>query len=45
MASLCASRARAIRQGKIESDDDEWIAFRVALTVPDRRSGDKNARG
>jgi hypothetical protein len=32
-----ASRARAIRQGNIESDDDEWIAFLVALTDPDRR--------
>jgi hypothetical protein len=31
------SRARAIRQGDIESDDDEWIAFLVALTDPDRR--------
>jgi hypothetical protein len=31
------SRARAIRQGNIESDDDEWIAFLVALTDPDRR--------
>jgi hypothetical protein len=25
------------RQGNIESDDDEWIAFLVALTDPDRR--------
>jgi hypothetical protein len=32
-----ASRARAIRHGNIESDDDEWIAFLVALTDPDRR--------
>ena len=29
-----ASRARAIRRGNIESDDDEWIAFLVVLTDP-----------
>jgi hypothetical protein len=27
-----ASRARAIRQGSIESEDDTWIAFLVALS-------------
>jgi hypothetical protein len=27
-----ASRARAIRQGNIESEDDTWIAFLVPLT-------------
>jgi hypothetical protein len=32
-----ASRARAVRQGNIESDDDEWITFLVALTDPGRR--------
>ena len=32
-----ASRAKAIRRGNIESDDDAWIAFLVALTDLDRR--------
>ncbi len=32
-----ASRARAIRRGSIESDDDAWIAFLVALTDLTRR--------
>ena len=32
-----ASRARAIRQGNIESDDDAWTAFLVPLTDFDRR--------
>jgi len=36
-ATWRASHARAIRQGSIEEDDDEWIAFLVALTDPDRR--------
>jgi hypothetical protein len=31
------TRARAIRRGNIENDDDAWIAFLVALTDPDRR--------
>jgi hypothetical protein len=31
-----ASRARAIRQGNIGSNDDAWIAFLVALTDRDR---------
>ena len=29
-----ASRAKAIRQGNIEENDVEWIAFLVALTRP-----------
>ena len=29
--------AKAIRRGNIESDDDAWIAFLVALTDLDRR--------
>jgi hypothetical protein len=32
-----ASRAKAIRDGNIESEDDTWIAFLVALTDLDRR--------
>jgi hypothetical protein len=32
-----ASRARAIRHGDIEGEEDAWIAFLVALTDPDRR--------
>ena len=36
-ATWRASQAKAIRQGSIEEDDDEWIAFLVALTDPDRR--------
>ena len=32
-----ASRARAIRQGSIESEDDTWIAFLVALSDLDRQ--------
>lgn len=32
-----ASRARAVRQGNIESGDESWIAFLVPLTDPDRR--------
>lgn len=31
------SRAKAIRHGDIEREDDAWIAFLVALTDPDRR--------
>ena len=34
-----ASRAKAIRHGNIESEDDTWIAFLVALTDLDRRRG------
>ena len=30
------SRAKAIRRGDIDRDDDTWIAFLVALTDPDR---------
>src|SRR5262245_54300268 len=30
------SRAKAIRHGNIESDDDAWITFLVALTDPGR---------
>jgi hypothetical protein len=30
------SRARAVRQGNIEGNDDTWIAFLVALTDFDR---------
>jgi hypothetical protein len=33
------SRAKAIRHGNIEREDDTWIAFLVALTDLDRRSG------
>jgi hypothetical protein len=36
-ATWRASHAKAIRQGSIEGDDDEWIAFLVALTDPERR--------
>jgi len=36
-AAWRASQAKAIRQGSIEGDDDEWIAFLVALGDPDRR--------
>jgi hypothetical protein len=32
-----ASRAKAIRDGNIEGNEDAWIAFLVALTDPDRR--------
>ena len=32
-----ASRAKAIRQGNIEGEDDAWIAFLVALTDLERR--------
>jgi len=32
-----ASRAKAIRLGDIEPDDEAWIVFLVALTDPDRR--------
>jgi hypothetical protein len=32
-----ASRAKAIRHGNIEREDDTWIAFLVALTDLDRR--------
>ena len=31
------ARARAIRRGDIEADDQAWITFLVALTDPDRR--------
>ena len=34
-----ASRAKAIRHGNIEREDDTWIAFLVALTDLDRRRG------
>jgi len=34
-----ASRARAVRQGNIESGDETWIAFLVPLTDPSRRYG------
>lgn len=33
-----ASRARAIRRGNIEHDDDAWIAFLVPLTDPGRKA-------
>jgi hypothetical protein len=32
-----ASHAKAIRRGDIEAGEQEWIAFLVALTDPDRR--------
>jgi len=32
-----ASHSRAIRQGNIAANDDEWVAFLVSLTDPDRR--------
>lgn len=32
-----ASHAKAIRQGSIEEDDDEWVAFLVTLTDTDRQ--------
>jgi hypothetical protein len=32
-----ASRAKAIRHGNIEREDDTWIVFLVALTDLDRR--------
>ena len=35
------SRAKAIRHGNIEREDDAWIAFLVALTHPDRRSDER----
>jgi hypothetical protein len=31
-----ASRARAVRHGSIDSDDEGWIAFLVPLTDPER---------
>jgi hypothetical protein len=31
------SRAKAVRLGDIESEDDAWVAFLVALNDPDRR--------
>ena len=34
-----ASRAKAIRHGNIEREDDTWITFLVALTDLDRRRG------
>ena len=34
-----ASRAKAIRHGNIEREDDTWIAFLVALTDFDCRRG------
>jgi hypothetical protein len=36
-ARWSASRAKAIRHGNIEREDDTWIAFLVALTDLDRR--------
>src|SRR6266540_2619228 len=32
-----ASRAKALRHGNIEPEDDAWIAFLVALSDPSRR--------
>ena len=32
-----SSRAKAIRHGNIDPDDDAWIAFLVALTDPGRQ--------
>jgi hypothetical protein len=32
-----ASRAKAVSHGDIETEDDAWIAFLVALTDADRR--------
>jgi len=34
-----ASRAKAIRHGNIEREDDTWIAFLVALMGLDRQRG------
>ena len=33
-----AARAKAIRHGNIEREDNTWVAFLVALTDLDRRS-------
>jgi hypothetical protein len=44
-ATWRASRAKAIRQGNIEGDDDTWIAFLVALNDPDRRKRRSSALG
>jgi hypothetical protein len=38
-ARWLASRAKAIRHGNIEREDDTWIAFLVALTDLDRLRG------
>jgi hypothetical protein len=35
-ARWLASRAKAIRHGNIEGEEDAWIAFLVALTDPQR---------
>jgi hypothetical protein len=32
-----ASRAKAVRHGNIEGEEEGWIAFLVALTDPSRR--------
>jgi hypothetical protein len=32
-----ASHTKAVRHGNIEVDDEDWIAFLVALTNPDRK--------
>ena len=32
-----ASRAKAIRHGNIEGEEEVWVAFLVALTDPSRR--------
>ena len=37
--SFFVMRAKAIRHGNIEVEDDSWIAFLVALTDLDRRRG------
>jgi len=38
------SRARAIRQGNIEPDDNAWVVFLVALADPGRRGENKVTR-
>jgi len=36
-AAWRASRLKAYRQGNIDENDDDWIAYLVALTDPGRR--------
>jgi len=43
-ATWRASQCKAIREGSIAGDDDEWIAFLVALTIRTVASGDDRAR-
>jgi hypothetical protein len=38
------SRARALRNGDLDDEEETWIIFLVALTDPDRRAAQKSAR-